>query len=510
MSLTSRPEDGAGIVPNADAAPAPPCTLVIFGASGDLTRRLLMPALYNLARAGLLDPDFRVIGVGRSAMTDTAWRDGLSRDIQSLAADPTAEFHAERIDERSWGRILDRLHYLQGDIGTPEFFAALADRLTGNAVFYLAIPASAFGPAIDRLGDAGLLREAPGAFRRVVIEKPFGSDLASAQALNRRILAVAPERQFFRIDHFLGKESVQAIMALRFGNVMFEAALHRDYVEHVEITAAETIGVEQRGGFYEETGALRDMVPNHLFQLLCMVAMEPPESHTAEAARDERMRLLRSIRPVTPQHAVRGQYAAGTVSGQAVPGYREEVEVAPDSRTETYAALALDIDNRRWAGVPFYLRSGKRLGARGTEIAVHFRRPPVDPFSSLAFVDAEAGSLLFRVDPEQGLALRFNARAPGPAMRLQAAEAAHQAPEADAEGSDVGYEALLYGCMRGDATLFQRGDIIEASWAVVDPLLRAWPQEGAPESYAAGSDGPTSADALLARAGRRWRAVGLT
>ncbi len=242
-----------------------------------------------------------------------------------------------------------------------------------------AIPASAFGPAIDRLGDAGLLQEAPGVFRRVVIEKPFGEDLASACALNRRILAVAPERQFFRIDHFLGKESVQAIMALRFANVMFEAALHRDYVDHVEITAAETIGVEQRGSFYEPTGALRDMVPNHLFQLLCMVAMEPPGSAAAEAARDERMRLLRSIRPVTPQNAARGQYAAGAVAGLPVPGYRQEVEVAPDSRTETYAALVLDIDNRRWAGVPFFLRTGKRLGARRTEIAVHFRRPPADP-----------------------------------------------------------------------------------------------------------------------------------
>lgn len=508
MSMTPRSEDRAGIAPNADAAPAPPCTLVIFGASGDLTRRLLMPALYNLARAGLLDPEFRVIGVGRGAMTDAAWRDGLSRDIQSLAADPSAEFHADRIDERSWGWVRDRLHYLQGDIGTPEFFAALADRLTGNAVFYLAVPASTFGPAIDRLGDAGLLREAPGAFRRVVIEKPFGSDLASARALNRRILAVAPERQFFRIDHFLGKESVQAIAALRFANVLLEAALHRDYVDHVEITAAETIGVEQRGAFYEETGALRDMVPNHLFQLLCMVAMEPPESAAPEAVRDERMRLLRSVRPVTPENAARGQYATGSIARQILPGYREEEEVAPDSRTETYAALALDIDNRRWAGIPFFLRTGKRLGARRTEIAVHFRQPPADPFSSFAFAGTEPGCLLFQLDPGHGLTLRFNVRAPGPIMRLQATEAAYQAPEADAEGSDVGYEALLYGCMRGDTTLFQRGDIIEASWAVVDPMLRAWPQEGAPESYPAGSDGPASADALLARAGRRWRTVG--
>ncbi|WP_246526718.1 glucose-6-phosphate dehydrogenase [Plastoroseomonas hellenica] len=507
MSMTSRPDHSTGITSDSDAAPAPPCTFVIFGGTGDLTRRLLMPALYNLARAGLLDPDFRVIGVGRSAMSDAAWRDGLDRDIRSFAADPSAEFHAERIDERSWGWLQDRLHYLQGDIGTPEFFAALADRLTGNVVFYLAIPASAFGPAIDRLGDAGLLREAPGVFRRVVIEKPFGEDLASACALNRRILAVAPERQFFRIDHFLGKESVQAIMALRFANVMFEAALHRDYVDHVEITAAETIGVEQRGSFYEPTGALRDMVPNHLFQLLCMVAMEPPESAAAEAARDERMRLLRSIRPVTPQNAARGQYAAGAVAGLPVPGYRQEVEVAPDSRTETYAALVLDIDNRRWAGVPFFLRTGKRLGARRTEIAVHFRRPPADPFSSLAFAGTAPNTLRFQIDPEHRLALGFSARAPGAAMRLQAAEAAYQAPDAEAEGSDVGYEALLYGCMRGDATLFQRGDIIEASWAVVDPLLRAW-SEGTPERYAAGSDGPASADALFARSGRGRRAVG--
>ncbi|HEY4249722.1 MAG TPA: glucose-6-phosphate dehydrogenase [Roseomonas sp.] len=485
----------------------PPCTLVIFGAGGDLTRRLLVPALYNLSGTGLLDPSFSVIGIGRAPLTDTAWRDNLGRDLHALAADPTAEFHAERIDDAAWGWVRDRLHYLRGDFSQPEVFAELSRQLTGNVVFYLAIPARAFGPVIDGLGAAGLLRDAPDAFRRVVIEKPFGSDLASARALNQRILRVAPERQFFRIDHFLGKESVQAIATLRFANVVFDTLLHRGCVDHVQITAAETIGVEQRGAFYEETGALRDMVPNHLFQLLCMVAMEPPESADAEAALAERARLLRAIRPVAPENAARGQYAAGDVLGQAVPSYTQEAAVAAGSRTETYAALTLGIDNPRWAGVPFYLRTGKRLRTRRTEIAVRFRQAPPVPFSSLSFADAAANTLLFQVDPAHGLALRFSARLPGAALRLGAAEAGFDARGAFADGSDVGYEALLHGCMRGDATLFQRGDIIEASWAVVDPLLRAW-ADAVPEHYAAGSEGPASAAALLARTGRQWRALG--
>jgi glucose-6-phosphate 1-dehydrogenase len=452
MSVTSR---------SAGAGAAPPCTLVVFGAGGDLTRRLLMPALYNLARAGLLDPAFRVIGVGRRPLSDGAWREALGHDLEALAADPAAEFHAERIDAAGWGWLRDRLSFLQGDFTTPALFAELAQRLSGNVVFYLAIPAAGFGPVVDRLGAAGLLSEPPGGFRRVVVEKPFGSDLGSAQALNRRILAVVPERQVFRIDHFLGKGSVQAIAALRSGNRVFDALLHRDQVDHVEITAAETIGVEGRGAFYEATGALRDMVPNHLFQLLAMVAMEPSAAPGPAAALDARLALLRAVQPAVPADAVRGQYA----------GYRQEEAVAADSRTETYAALMLAVATPRWAGVPFFLRTGKRLGRRRTEIAVRFRAPPAG---------RDVSTLLFEVDPAHGV---------------------------DAAGSEVGYEALLLGCMQGDASLFQRGDLVEAGWAVVEPLLAAW-AEGAPEPYAAGSDGPAAAEALLARSGRRWRALG--
>lgn len=483
------PKDGA----------APPCTLVIFGASGDLAKRLLMPALYNLAVAGRLPEGFRVVGVDHNDNTDAGWREALTETMRAATRDAAAEFHPDRIDEAAWGFVGRRLHYLTGDFEAPATYSALAETLTGNAIFYLAVSARFFGPVADRLGAAGLLRETDG-FRRLVVEKPFGSDLASARALNDRLLTHADETQIFRIDHFLGKEAVQSLLALRFSNTLLEPVWCAAHVAAVEITAAETLGVEERGGFYETTGALRDMVPNHLFQLLCMVAMERPASLDAEAIRDAKAALIAAIRPVGPDDAVRGQYAGGHEDGRAVPGYRGEPHVDPASRTETYAALRLTIDTPRWAGVPFLLRTGKRLSGRLTEIAIHFKPPAHALFGDAA---SDGNVMRLRIDPEHGAATTLNVKRPGPEMRLAPVVTGFDYGAFFAQTPSVGYESLLFDCMAGDATLFQRADMIEGAWAVVDPLIQAW-KDAPVEDYAAGSDGPAAADALPARDGRRW------
>ncbi|MDV2986072.1 UNVERIFIED_CONTAM: glucose-6-phosphate dehydrogenase [Methylobacteriaceae bacterium AG10] len=490
-----------------DTPRAPPCTLVIFGAGGDLTKRLLMPALYNLAGGRLLDQEFSVLGVDHNPLTDDGWRDDLTKTMESFTEDPSAEFHAERIDPRPWGFVRERLHVMQGDFSEEATFKDLAGRVTGNVVFYLAVAARFFGPVVEGLGKAGLLKQADGAFRRVVIEKPFGADLASAKALNETILAQGDESQFYRIDHFLGKETVQSILAIRFANAMLEPIWRREHVDHVEITAAETIGVEERGRFYEPTGALRDMVPNHLFQLLTMVAMEPPAAFDAEAVRDEKTRLATAIRPVTPENAVRGQYAAGHEDGKDVPAYRDEPDVSKESRTETYAALKLEIENPRWSGVPFNLRTGKRMAGRRTEIAVHFKAPSLPLFRGAAGDGIAPNVMRLRIDPEPGSATRLNVKRPGPQMHLAAIETGFRYADFFDPAPTVGYETLLYDCMRGDPTLFQRADTIEASWAAVDPLIQAW--KDAPVcSYPAGSPGPKEADDLLARDGRAWLPLG--
>jgi len=498
-------EPGSDTPPPSDSPQAPPCTLVIFGASGDLTKRLLMPALYNLSAGKLLPEGFRIIGVDHNENSDEGWRRDLTETLHSFTTDHTSEFHPERIDEAVWGFVRERLHFRHGDFSEPATFTDLAGAMTGNVVFYLAVSARFFGPIVEQLGAAGLLKQGDGAFRRVVVEKPFGSDLASAKALNATLLAQGDETQFFRIDHFLGKETVQSILALRFANGLLEPAWRAGHIAAVEITAAETIGVEERGAFYEPTGALRDMVPNHLFQLLCMVAMESPESLDAEAVRDAKGRLLAAIRPIPPEDAVRGQYAAGTEFGKAVPAYRDEPNVAGDSRTETYVALKLTIDTPRWDGVPFYLRTGKRMTDRVTEIAVHFRRPAASPFGA----DTTPDTLRLRIDPEQGLSLDLNAKRPGPEMRLGRVVAAFEYGDFFHETPSVGYETLLYDCMTGDATLFQRADGIEAAWTAVEPLLEAW-RDAPVASYAAGSDGPEEAVRLAARDGHAWLPLGDT
>ncbi|MEH3119539.1 MAG: glucose-6-phosphate dehydrogenase [Methylorubrum populi] len=486
---------------------APPCTLVIFGAGGDLTKRLLMPALYNLAGGGLLAEGFSVLGVDHNPLTDEGWRDDLTETMDSFTKDPSAEFHAETIDPRPWGFIRDRLHVMQGDFSEASTFEDLAGRVSGNVVFYLAVAARFFGPVVEGLGKAGLLKEKDDAFRRVVIEKPFGSDLESARALNRTILAQGDESQFYRIDHFLGKETVQSLLAIRFANAMLEPIWRRDHVDHVEVTAAETIGVEERGRFYEPTGALRDMVPNHLFQLLTMVAMEPPAAFDAETVRDAKTELVKAIRPVAPENAVRGQYAAGRADGKDVPAYRDEPDVAEASRTETYVSLKLEIENERWSGVPFYLRTGKRMAGRRTEIAVHFKPAPFTLFRGADGGDLARNVMRLRIDPEPGSATRINVKRPGPQMHLAPVETGFRYGDFFDPAPTVGYETLLYDCMTGDTTLFQRADSIEASWAAVEPLLRAW--KDAPVSfYAAGSPGPKEADDLLARDGRAWLPLG--
>ncbi len=499
------PANSDAKTPAAGPHKAPPGTLVIFGAHGDLTKRLLMPALYNLAVDGLLDEGFRILGVDRVESDADGWRDELTAAMQDFTHDRSAEFYVDKVNAAAWSWITQRLDYVRADFSKPEDIAGLGPRVTGNAVFYLAVAARFFGEVVEQLGKAGLLREAPDAFRRVVIEKPFGEDFASARKLNARILAQADEAQIYRIDHFLGKETAQNIMALRFANGIFEPLWKRDHIAYVEITAAETIGVEQRGAFYEPTGALRDMVPNHMFQLLSMIAMEPPNSFDADVVRSEKAKLLQAVHPVRREDVVRGQYTAGLVHGQQVAGYREEPHVAPDSRTETYVALRLTIDNWRWASVPFYLRTGKRLGGRQTEIAIHFRKAPFQLFRDTDVEALMANTLTLNIQPNEGMTLALSAKHPGPRMQLAPIKLRFSYKDAFAMAPNVGYETLIYDCLIGDASLFQRADMIEASWAVVDPALQHAGQEpDMPEFYAAGSTGPACADALLAREGHSW------
>jgi glucose-6-phosphate 1-dehydrogenase len=492
--------------------PAPPCTLVIFGGGGDLTKRLLAPALYNLAGSGLLSDDLHIFGLDHNERTTDEWRDDLTATMQSFTKDKTAEFHADSIDAKQWGFIADRLTYVVADFTNIESYRDLKKRIddvaasgSGNAVFYLAVADRFFGPIVDNLGEAGLLAETKDAFRRVIIEKPFGSDLPSAKALNERVTKIADESQIYRIDHFLGKEPVQSIMAMRFGNGLFEPMWRREHVDHVQITASETIGVEERGGFYEATGALRDMVPNHLFQLLTMVTMEAPNSFEPENVRSEKAKLVEAIKRVDPGDVVRGQYTAGSINGASVSGYRDEHNVAKDSTTETYAALRVDVENWRWSGVPFYLRTGKRLKARMTTISIHFKPAPYRIFRDTPVEKITPNVLTLLISPEHGMTTDFSAKIPGPTMRLGRVSTEFMYDDFFDEAPNVGYETLIYDCMIGDATLFQRADQIDSSWAAVQPIRDAWDTSGdSLEFYAAGSDGPAGADALLARDGRKW------
>lgn len=506
-------------------APPGPCAMVVFGGGGDLTKRLIAPALYNMARTGLMPENFVMIGIGRTRLEDEAWRAGLYDMLCSFVR-RAGEGESAQIDQALWRRLSERMFYLPGDLNDAAFYQELGSVLGqaakehgtgGNVAFYLAVADQFFAPIVQHLGESGLAtdRKPDGTsldyWRRVVIEKPFGHSLESACALNAHVLRYLREEQIFRIDHYLGKETVQNIMSFRFGNGLFEPIWNRDRIDHVQITVAETVGVERRGSFYEQTGALRDMVPNHVFQLLAMVAMEPPVSFEATAIGDKKAEVFRAMPPVRPENAVRGQYGAGP---DAKP-YRDEPDVAPDSGIETYVALRLSIDNWRWAGVPFYIRTGKHLPKRTTEIAICFKQAPYGMFEQTAMGELPPNWLVLQIQPNEGISLQFQVKQPGPGVQLSSAQLEFKYKDWFPSEPNVGYETLLYDVMIGDHTLFQRADMVEATWRVVQPILDHWAAERPTDfpNYASGGDGPAAANELIRRrhfrewSERRWRPI---
>ena len=490
---------------------APPCTLFLFGANGDLVKRLLMPALYNLSRDGLLDRNLRIIGVDHNAASAQAFADRLHAFMRQR--EQGGEGADRQLDDKVWARLAKRLDYLTGDFLDPATYAAIAARVSktshGNAIFYLATAPRFFPEVARRLGEAGLLDESQGGFRRLVVEKPFGTDLASAEALNACLLKVMSERQIYRIDHYLGKETVQNLLALRFGNILFEPLWRREWISDVQITIAEKIGVGNRLGYYDNSGALRDMLQNHLLQLLCIVAMEPPTSIAPDAVRDAKLQVLRSLKRFTPttlsQNIIRGQYRAGYIDGQQVPGYREEPDAPKSSRTETFVAMKAEIDTWRWAGVPFYLRTGKRMADRLAEIVVRFKPIPHSIFNQPTS-SFQPNSLVIRLQPDEGLSMNLMAKTPGDSMRLKQAELELDFREQFKAPRMEAYERLLLDVLRGQLTLFMRGDELEAAWEWVEPILEHWEQDdSAPAPYTSGTWGPAAASALIGRDGLQWR-----
>jgi glucose-6-phosphate 1-dehydrogenase len=497
----------------------PPTTFVIFGASGDLTKRKLVPALYSLARDRLLSPIFNVVGVARRDIGDEPFRKNMREGTDKFA-------RRRPVEEELWRSFSDGLFYVNGTFEDPATYARLKKRLAdidaqrdtaGNRVFYLSTPPSEYPIIIKQLGAAGLInRDRSGPFTRVIIEKPFGHDLASARALNRDVHEVLREDQTYRIDHYLGKETVQNILAFRFANGIWEPLWNGRYIDHVQLTVAEAIGVEGRGGYFEQAGILRDMVQNHMFQFLCLSAMEPPVAFEAEAVRDEKLKVLRSLRPLPTtaeeqsRFVVRGQYGRGFVNGQDVIAYRDEQGVAKDSRVETYVAIKLQIDNWRWAGVPFYLRAGKAMPKRVTEIAIHFKRAPHAIFGGQALkgrLAEEPNVLSIRIQPDEGISLKFFSKVPGPTMELLPVPMEFRYGTSFGAEPPEAYERLILDCLLGDSTLFTRGDEVEASWTWIDQIERAWAAAPPPPfpNYAAGTWGPQDAARLIEADGRVWR-----
>jgi glucose-6-phosphate 1-dehydrogenase len=484
-----------------------PCVMVIFGASGDLTRRKLIPALYRLACERLLPSGFSVVGFSRTNKSTEQFRTEMREAVEYFGQKP--------VDERTWEEFSRTLFYLPAHVGRVEDYQRLNDTLErldrergtlGNRVFYLAVPPSSV-PAIV----ANLRVSRTKGWARIIVEKPFGRDLESARALNRELAHAFDERQIYRIDHYLGKETVQNLLVFRFANGIFEPVWNRRYVAHVQITAAETIGVENRAGYYEESGALRDMVQNHMMQLLSLTAMEPPVTFDADSVRDEKMKVLRGIRPVPldrlDEFVVRGQYGSGEIKGQKVPGYRQEPGVAPDSRTETHVAMKLYVENWRWAGVPFYLRTGKRLARQATEIAIQFKQPPLLLFEGPSAAQIQPNLLIVRIQPDEAISLKFAAKLPGPSMRITEVTMDFRYAAAFGMASSNAYERLLLDCMLGDPTLFARNDAVELAWALMTPILEAWEHGPPPDfpNYPAGSWGPREADRLIAPECCGWR-----
>lgn len=501
------------------AKPAGPCSMVIFGAGGDLTKRLVVPSLYNLACDKLLPEQFAITGVDLADLPTEKWHDSLKDMTQKFVA---GGGHSQDFNPDVWNWLVSRMFYLRGDLNDPASYQNLANHLRtvdekngtgGNYLFYLAVADRFFAPVVQHLGDSKLSAQENGQWRRVVVEKPFGHDLPSARDLDNKILHVIDETQIYRIDHFLGKETVQNIMMFRFANGFFEPVWNRDRIDHVQITVAETVGVEARGKFYENTGALRDMVPNHMFQLLSMTAMEAPNSFGADAVRSEKAKVIESVRVCPPEDvhcmAVRGQYGPGAIDGNPVPGYRHEPDVSPDSNVETYVALKLMVENWRWAGVPFYIRTGKRLARRKSVIAIRFKEAPHALFRNTAVTKPTPNWLVIRVQPEEGISLEFGAKIPGPTMKLGEVWMDFKYHDYFGTAPSTGYETLIYDVMIGDATLFQRADNIEWGWRVVQPVLDAWAAEKPKNfpSYTAGSQGPAEADQLLEKDGRHWRQI---
>ena len=490
-----------------------PTTLVIFGATGDLTRRKLLPAVYRLFRSQRLPARFSIIGAAREDRGDDWFRTQLRGSL--------SEFAGVKEEDDVARSLAERMYFVGGDFADGAVYRRLAGRLqeidsAGGVLFYLAIPPSAYATVIEQLGASGLAASpSPAAWRRVIVEKPFGTDLDSARELNKLVHKHFAEDQVFRIDHYLGKETVQNLMVFRFANGMFEPIWNRRYIDHIQITAAETVGVERRAAYYEGAGALRDMVQNHLMQLLSLVAMEPPIAFTAESVRDRKLDALLSVQPLQDDSApdgpqvVRAQYGAGWVTGEEVPAYRSEPDVNPASTTETFVALKLHIDSWRWAGVPFYIRTGKRLPKRTTEIAIQFRRPPLQIFKRVTAASVAPNLLIINVQPDEGISVRFEAKLPG--TRMQLAPVMMNFRYGTAFGGSVpeAYETLLLDAMLGDATLFARHDFVERSWELITPVHEQWKTENASTipTYEAGEWGPAEADELMARDGRRWRTL---
>ncbi|HEV8516548.1 MAG TPA: glucose-6-phosphate dehydrogenase [Candidatus Limnocylindrales bacterium] len=494
-----------------------PCVVVVFGATGDLTHRKLIPALYNLHRAGLLPPETLVLGFARRAYDDDSYRDEMKKAVEEHSRSP--------VEPAIWEEFARRIHYHQGEFGDEGSFRALADRLEGidaehgtrgNRLYYLATPPSTYVEIVEQVGRMGLHHEGRGGrgrWARAVVEKPFGWDLESARELNHDVMRVFNESQVYRIDHYLGKETVRNLLVFRFGNGIFEPIWNRRYVDHVQITVAEDLGVEGRGAFYEEAGAIRDIVQNHMLQLLSLVAMEPPINFDAESLRDEKVRVLRALDPDWDEEriardVVRGQYAAGWVAGKPVPAYRDEPEVPNDSTTETFVAMKVEVQNWRWADVPFYLRTGKRLPKRATEVAVHFKRPPLLLFRDAAS-EPEPNLLALRIQPDEGIMLRFVAKVPQLGLDVRSVNMDFTYGSSFMSDVPEAYETLLLDAMLGDASLFTRADEVEAAWGIVTPILGAWHARGRDVEdlhfYEAGSWGPEAADRLIERDARRWR-----
>ncbi len=509
-----RPDDENCRISEIEGDVTPPCAMVIFGASGDLTKRKLIPALYNLARYGVLSRNFAVVGVARHPLSTETFRQEVKEDLAGLDCP---------VEPEVWEWFSGRIDYLPGDLTEPATYEKLKEWFgrvgvehgaSGNYLFYLAIAPTYFIEVVRRLDAAGLAREEKGQTRRVIFEKPFGHDLNSALKLNAEARKVLEERQIYRIDHYLGKATVQNIMAFRFANGIFEPIWDRRYIDNVQIMAAETVGVEHRAAYYETAGALRDMVPNHLFQLLTLTAMECPVSFDADAVRDEQTKVLRAMQPVPAEEglawAVRGQYGEGSDSESRVAAYRSEPGVASFSRTETFAALRLLIDNWRWAGVPFYLRTGKRLAKRVTEIAIQFRRAPFMLFRETPVDQLKPNALILNIQPDEGISLSFHAKVPGGLMKLGTVNMSFNYADYFGKTHTTGYERLIYDAMNGDATLFQRADMVEAAWKVIAPIQEVW-RTVIPRTfpnYAAGTWGPKEADELTERDGRQWRKIG--